>query len=165
MQHLQLRCCKSPLKGAQLSRHISWDRSLSESASALHQDNHGTLRKGEHEFDLGVWDYYHWRTKDRVREREGDGGEWMGGMQLSRTDNISCYPILPLTQGENAYRWSVSMWHMGTSKRMANGSLKKEGTGRIIKNCVDVGQVRHHICLLGCRALLCSVGRVAHITF
>lgn len=46
MQHLQLHCCKSPLKVAKLSRHISCDSSLSESASALHEDNHGICTQG-----------------------------------------------------------------------------------------------------------------------
>lgn len=44
MQHLQLRCCKSPLKVARLPRHTGRDRSLSESASALS----GEITMGHH---------------------------------------------------------------------------------------------------------------------
>lgn len=96
MQHLQLHRCESPLKVAQLPRHISRDRSFSEAASALHMDNHGTLRKGEHEFDLGVWDNYHWSM--RTKEKEGRGADgWQAVSQNKH--NVSCYPPLPLMGG------------------------------------------------------------------
>lgn len=59
MQHLKLHRCESPLKVAQLSRHINWDRS---------SQNQPQL------FDLGVWDNYHcvWEQK-----RETDGTWWV----------------------------------------------------------------------------------------
>lgn len=59
-------------------------------------DNHGTLRKGEHEFDLGVWDNYHLS----MRTKEKEGGELMGGRQ---------FPSSP-TNGR------IKLWHMGISE-------------------------------------------------
>lgn len=95
MQHLQLHCCESPLKVAQLSRHINSDKSLSESAPALHVDNHGTLWKGEHEFDLGVWDNYQWSMRTKGGGRGADG--WRAVSQNKH--NVSSYPPLPLMGG------------------------------------------------------------------
>lgn len=53
-------------------------------------DNHGALRSGEHEYDLGVWDNYHLS----MRTNEEEVGELMGGRQFPRWNTMWAVTLL-----------------------------------------------------------------------
>lgn len=72
MQHLQLHLCESTLKVAQLSRHMSWDRSFSEWASTWITMGHCArlnmdLTWESETFAIGEWE----------QKRDGQGSWWV----------------------------------------------------------------------------------------
>ncbi len=105
--------------------------SFPDSASTLHVDNHGTLRKGEHAFDLGVWDNYHWSI--RTKEREQEGSWWVASSFPEQTQR----ELLPSSKTNG--RKNVNAWHMGISE------VAWRHVGRVIKVCMYAQLRKAHL--------------------